>query len=77
MEISHVGCLNQKIHLDINDKIDSDFRLSETIDETHKTMIDCKSKIKNHATLRNLTDFSLITNNHTRWTSKFNILKQF
>ena len=58
MEILHVGSLSYKLHLDINDMIDMDFPLSETIDSIHKTMNGCNSKLKNLATQQNITDLS-------------------
>ena len=77
MEIPHVGCLNHKLHLDINDMIDRDYRLLQTIKSIQTTMSDCKSKLKSRALLRNLTDLAPITHNTTRWSGKYDMLKRF
>ena len=77
MELPHVGCLNHKLQLDIQDMIDSDSRLSHTINSIHQTMQKCKSSLKNRATLRKITDLSPIVHNQTRWTSKFAMIQRF
>ena len=57
--------------------IESDFRLSKTVQTIYTTMSDCKSKMKNGAMLRNLTDLAPITHNETKWTSKFAVIQRF
>ena len=41
--IPHIGCLNHKLNLNVNNTIDSDFRLMQTMKCIHTIMTDCKS----------------------------------
>lgn len=77
MEVPHVGCLNHKLHLDIQDMVTSDSALENIITEIGKTMVDCKSKLRNRALLRNLTSLSPVTHNDTRWSSKYQMICRF
>ena len=57
--------------------VKNDISLSETVDSIHNTMVDCKSKLKNRAVLRSLTDLAPISQNATRWSGKYNMVTRF
>ena len=42
MELPHVGCSNHKLNLDINDWIESDSKLNETIEDMKKDEYEMK-----------------------------------
>ena len=77
MGILHIRCLRPKLLLDLTDIVEKDHGLSRTISSIHTTMNNCKSKLKNRGTLKDLTDPSPITYYKTRWTSKYFMLKRF
>ena len=75
--IPHVGCASHKLHLEVNAMVSNHIDLKNTIDSVRETMSDARSKLKNAAILRNITDLRPKLDNDTRWSGKFEILKQF
>eukprot|EP00171_Calliarthron_tuberculosum_P023317 IDg23317t1 len=75
--IPMVGCCSHKLNLEVKEMIRHHADLSRTIDAVHDTMKAAKSKLKNAAVLRNLTDLRPIMNNVTRWSSTFEMLRRF
>ena len=57
--------------------MENDENLNHTIDAVHATMLECKSRIKNRAVLRNLTKRKPTMHNATHWPGKVDVLSQF
>lgn len=72
-----VGCSNHKLNLDVNDMVRNSRDLSATIDNVHNIMKHVKSRLKNSAKLRNLTNLRPVIHNETRWSGKHAMLKRF
>ena len=66
LNIPHVGCLNHKLNLDVKEMLRCDQRMSNTLESVQRTMSQCRKRLKNRATLRNLTDLSPTIPNETR-----------
>ena len=77
LRIPHVGCSNHKLNLEVERMVDNDSTLKDCIDSVHRTMTDCRSKLRNRAMLRNLTTLSPIVENKTRWSGKYMMITRF
>ena len=77
MKQPHVGCLNQKLHLDISDVISEDKGISMTLESVHRTMKGSQKKLKKRAALRNITSLAPKIYNTTRCTGKYLMLQRF
>ena len=52
-------------------------QLSKSIDKIHEITRFVKSRLRNSAALRNLTDLRPNFHNHTRWSGKYNMLARY
>ncbi len=52
-------------------------RIEKCIESVNNTMTDCSTKIRNRALLQNLTSLAPVTENKTRWSGKYLMLKRF
>ena len=77
MEITHVGSLSHKLHLDVQYMINSEREIRKCIISINNTMVDCKSKLLNRAVLRNLTSLPPVLLNSTQWTSTYEMIIRF
>ena len=77
LNIAHVGCSSHKLNLDIEEMVRRDVQLKQCIESVHKTMSDCKTKIRNRAMLQNISSFTPILECKTRWSGKYLMLKRF
>lgn len=75
--ISHVGCNDHKLNLEVNRIVSAHSELEDTIARVHETMRLAKTSIKNVELLRNLMDMKPIMHNPTRWSGKYWMLKRF
>ncbi len=76
-KIPHIGCVSHKVNLEVELMIRMDTELKSCIESVYETMIDCRTKLKNRALLRNLTSLSPIVENKTRWPGKYQMLSRF
>lgn len=70
LSISLVNCSHHLLNLQVESMVKSDQRLKKCIESLHDTMMDCRSRLKNRAMLRNLTSLAPIVENGTRWSGK-------
>eukprot|EP00171_Calliarthron_tuberculosum_P022474 IDg22474t1 len=76
-ETPHVSCLSHKLNLELNQMASKHIDLGRTIDHVHDTMKSVKTRLKNSAVLRNLTDLRPVMHNQTRWSGKISMLKRY
>ncbi len=72
-----VGCNNQKLNLEVNVMVERHADLSKTIEMVHETMKATRTKLRNSAVLRNLTDIRPVMHNDTKWCGKKVMLDRF
>lgn len=72
-----IGCNSHKLNLEVNHMLSCHADLRTIIDSVHETMKSAKSKLKNAAVLRNITDLRPIINNATRWSGKSDMLERY
>ena len=75
--IPHVGCCNHKLNLDMNDWIDSNTRMRESMDHIADVMKKAKTKLKHTAMLRNMTHLKPVLYNKTRWSGKYYMFERW
>lgn len=65
------------MHLEMKHMISSDIVLETLLEEIGNTMVQSKASLKNRDILRNLSTFTPVLPNATRWTGNYRMLKQF
>ena len=66
----HIVCNNHKLNLEVNNMIEHHVELSKTIETVHQTMRAARTRLRNAAVLKNLTDLRPVMHNDTRWRGK-------
>ncbi len=51
--------------------------MNAVINEIHNVMKSCKTKLRNRAVLRNVSDLNPVLNNETRWSSTRNMILRY
>lgn len=72
-----VGCLNNKLNLQVNKMVADTSQLGKQIEYVHKTISAAISSVKNAAVLRILTELRAIIHNAARWSGKSHMLTRF
>ncbi len=70
-------CASHRLNLEVNTMIASHLDLKNTVGSVHETMNSGRSKLKNAAILRNVTELKPKVDNITRSSGKLEILRQF
>ena len=73
----HIGCNNHKLILKVNNMIERHVELSKTIETVHETMREARSRLRNAAVLKNLSDLGSVMHKDTRWSGKRFMLEHF
>ena len=71
----HIGCMSQKLNLEVRSMIEQHSELKNVIESIHRTMKEVKTKSKSAAILRNLRELRPVLDNATRWSGKVTMLK--
>lgn len=77
LQVPHVGCMSHKLNLEVKAMVKRHHLLRSTIDSVQQTMSDCKRRLRNRAILRNLTRFTPVLMNETRWSGIYTMLKRY
>ncbi len=77
LKIPHIGCLSHKLNIDVNEMLKSNKSMTMTLNSVPATINQCRRRLRNRDTLRNINDLTPVLPCETIWSEYARMISRY